>query len=61
MTAEQEAIELGTFAAWCDVRAAHRQNPEIRKMWEEAAAHARELQNMVLEEFNEQTQPIRRR
>ena len=53
MTAIDEAYELGYWAAKCDVKAALSRIPETRKMWEDAARGARELQMICLEEAND--------
>jgi hypothetical protein len=61
LTAIDEARELGTWAAKCDVKAAIALNPETRKLWEDAARGSRELQMICLEEANEGLEPIRSR
>lgn len=49
MNAEKEALDLGRFAAFCDMKAYASKNPTQRADWLQCAAEARERQMWALE------------
>jgi len=50
MNPEDEAIEFGKWAAFCDLKAAQATMPDGRYEWEYAASTAREMQLQALKE-----------